>query len=331
MSHSSVEIIAEIGSVHDGSFGNAMKAIEAAALCGASVVKFQTHIAEAETLPDAPMPPYFKGEPRLEYFRRTAFTLEQWRELAQHCNQQGVKFLSSPFAIEAVDLLEDVGASVYKIPSGEVSNLPLLEKVRDTGKPVYLSSGMSSWSEVDLAVEVLKNNDLVVMQCTSAYPCPPEKVGLNVMQDMANRYGKPVGYSDHTLGITACISAVTLGAVAVEKHFTFSKLMYGSDAKHSMEPDEFKVFCGCIREAETILNHPVNKDDLSHYQDMKNIFEKSVISSRPLVSGTVITLNDLSFKKPGDGIRAADYSNVIGKRIVNDIPENHKISWDDIA
>lgn len=138
-----ITIIAEIGSVHDGSLGNALKAVEAAAACGADVVKFQTHIAEAETLADAPMPSYFKGEPRMVYFRRTAFSLPQWKQIAQHCVEHGVHFLSSPFSLEALDLLEEVGIEHYKIPSGETSNLPLLERVAATGKKVYLSSGMS--------------------------------------------------------------------------------------------------------------------------------------------------------------------------------------------
>lgn len=325
-------IIAEIGSVHDGSFGNAMKAIEAAAVCGADVVKFQTHMAEAETLPNAPMPLYFKGEPRLEYFRRTAFSLSQWKEISTHCAAQGVGFLSSPFALEAVDLLEEVGVQAYKIPSGEVSNLPLLEKVADTGKLVYLSSGMSNWAELDAAVEVLlKGGPLVIMQCSSAYPCPPERVGLNVMQAMAGRYGIPVGFSDHTLGMAACVSAAALGAVVVEKHFTFSKLMYGSDAIHSMEPAEFKQFCANVREAATIAAHPVDKDDLRGYQEMKNIFEKSIVAARALRAGTTLSHADLAFKKPGDGIGAASYTALIGKRLLLDVPPNYKFSWEDMS
>lgn len=325
-------IIAETGSVHDGSFGNAMKAIEAAAACGADVVKFQTHIAEAETLPNAPMPSYFKGEPRLEYFRRTAFSLQQWKEIAAHCEAQGVGFLSSPFALEAVDLLEEVGIELYKIPSGEVSNIPLLEKVAATGKPVYLSSGMSSWAELDAAVEVLgKGGPLVVMQCSSAYPCPAERVGLNVMQSMAARYGLPVGFSDHTLGMAACVSAAALGAVVVEKHFTFSRLMYGSDARHSMEPAEFKEFCATVREAANIFAHPVDKDDLTAYHDMKSIFEKSIVSAHPLRAGVVLTYADLAFKKPGDGIGAAHYAELIGKRVLHDMPANHKFNWENLT
>lgn len=332
MDKKQLTIIAEIGSVHDGSFGNAMKAIEAAAASGADVVKFQTHMAEAETLPNAPMPSYFKGEPRLEYFRRTAFSLPQWKEIATHCAAQGVGFLSSPFSLEAVDLLEEVGVQAYKIPSGEVSNLPLLEKVAGTGKLVYLSSGMSNWAELDAAVAVLrKGGPLVVMQCSSAYPCPPERVGLNVMQAMAGRYGIPVGFSDHTLGMAACVSAAALGAVVVEKHFTFSKLMYGSDARHSMEPAEFKQFCATVREAATIAAHPVDKDDLSDYQEMKNIFEKSIVAARAVRTGTALTHADLAFKKPGDGIGAARYAELIGKRLLRDVPPNHKFSWEDLS
>src|SRR5687767_13471245 len=151
-----MRIIAEIGSVHDGSFGNALRLIDAAAEAGADAVKFQTHIAEAESLPNAPAPSYFSDEPRMAYFRRTGFTPDQWSRLARHAESAGVTFLSSPFSIEAVDLLEAVGMSAYKVPSGEVTNLPLLERIAKTGKPALLSSGMSDWGELDAAVAILK-------------------------------------------------------------------------------------------------------------------------------------------------------------------------------
>ena len=172
-----IRIIAEIGSVHDGSFGGACKLIEAAAACGADAVKFQTHIAEAESLPNAPSPAYFNAEPRLAYFKRTGFTPEQWRKLAECAKSVGIIFLSSPFSLEAVDLLETIDMPVYKIPSGEVTNIPLLERVAQTGKPVLLSSGMSDWKELDAAVRIFKDKvPLTVLQCSSAYPCPPERV-----------------------------------------------------------------------------------------------------------------------------------------------------------
>ncbi len=324
-------IIAEIGSVHDGSFGNALKAVEAAAACGADIVKFQTHIAEAETLADAPTPSYFKGEPRIDYFRRTAFSLEQWKRIAKHCVENRVQFLSSPFSLEAVDLLEAVGVESYKIPSGEVSNTPLLERVAATGKAVFLSSGMSNWAELDQAVAVLnRGGPLTIMQCSSAYPCPPERVGLNVMLQMRERYGIPVGFSDHTLGQAACISAVALGASVVEKHFTFSRMMYGSDAKHSMEPAEFKAFCENVKEAALIRTHPVDKDDLGDYLEMKRIFEKSVVTARAVAAGQSLQAEDLAFKKPGDGIPASRHQELLGRLVRHSLAPDHKLSWQDL-
>lgn len=325
-------IIAEIGSVHDGSFGNAKKLIEAAAAAGADVVKFQTHIAEAETLPNAPTPAYFKAEPRMEYFRRTGFTLPQWKELKAHAKELGVGFLSSPFSEAAVDLLEQVGVDSYKIPSGEVSNIPMLERVAATGKPCYLSSGMSDWTELDAAVAALRpGGPLVVMQCSSAYPCPPERVGLNVIPEMAARWSLPVGFSDHTLGPTAAIAAVAMGAVAVEKHFTFSRLMYGSDAANSMEPTDFKAMVQWLREAAAMRDSRVDKSDVTPYRDMKRIFEKSVVTAGPIAKGQPVERAHLAFKKPGDGIPAARWHEVTGRRAVRDLPADHKLSFEDLA
>lgn len=310
-------IIAEVGSVHDGSFGNAKKLIELAAKCGATAVKFQTHIASAETLKNAPMPNYFKGEDRYSYFNRTGFSKEQWLALAKHAKENNIKFLSSPFSIEAVDLLEDIGVSIYKIPSGEVTNIPMLEHIANTGKMVLLSSGMSSWQELDLAVKTLtKNNkNVVLMQCSSVYPCPTEQVGLNVMLEMKKKYNLPVGFSDHTLGSAASVAAAALGAVAIEKHITFSKDMYGSDAKHSMEPDEFKKLCKDLREVWNIIDNPVDKTDIIKYKQMKTIFEKSIVAKQSLQKGTIIEKNHFAFKKPGDGIRADRYKEFIGKTL----------------
>jgi len=324
-------IIAEVGSVHDGSFGNACKLIDAAAQAGADTVKFQTHLADAETLRDAPQPSYFKAEPRFEYFQRTGFSLERWKSLAAHARSCGVQFLSSPFSEEAVDLLEEVGVTNYKVPSGEVSNIPLLERLAAVGKPVLLSSGMSNWEELDAAVAVLKGRvELAVMQCTSMYPCTPERVGLNVIAEMRARYGVAVGYSDHTLGPAAAIAAAALGATVIEKHFTFSKLMYGSDAKNSMEPVEFTALCRDLRDTWTMIGHPVDKADVEPYREMKRIFEKSVVTSQALVAGAVLSRAALAFKKPGDGIPAARYAKLLGRKLRRDVPVNYKLSEDDL-
>ena len=325
-------IIAEIGSVHDGSFGNACKLIEAAATAGADAVKFQTHIAGAETLRDAPMPAYFKGEARFEYFERTGFSLEQWTALKHVCHENSATFLSSPFSLEAVDLLENIGVDAYKVPSGEVTNIPLMKRVAETGKPTLLSSGMSDWAELDAAMSALSHGgQLTIMQCTSAYPCPLEQAGLNVIGEMRERYGVGVGYSDHTSGFAAGVAAATLGASIIEKHFTFSRLMYGSDAANSMEPGEFAIFCEAVREAWAMAAAPVDKNDVTPYRDMKRIFEKSVVAARPIVAGSILTPDDLAFKKPGDGIPAAGYETVIGKTVKADLPADHKFVEDDFA
>jgi len=325
-------VIAEVGSVHDGSFGNARSLIDAAAASGADAVKFQTHIAEAETLRDAPAPPYFRGEPRFEYFERTAFTPEQWKAIREHCTEQGVEFLSSPFSIEAVELLEKVGVGRYKIGSGEVTNIPLLEVVARTGRPILLSSGMSTWAELDEAVEVIRRHHdrLTLLQCTSEYPCPAEEVGLNVMLEMRDRYDLDVGLSDHTLSNYAAFAAVALGARVVEKHFTFSRLMYGSDARHSLEPSELEDLVRGVRAIEATLAHPVDKDVVAaRLRPMKDIFEKSVVAVVDIPAGTVIDETMLAVKKPGTGIPARRLGEVAGRRASRFIQMDTLLKEDD--
>ena len=325
-------LIAEIGSVHDGSIGNAEKLIHLAAKCGATAVKFQTHIASAETTALAPSPVYFNLEDRMSYFERTSFSIEEWRRLKQTAESVGLVFLSSPFSIDAVELLEDIGVSIYKIPSGEVTNIPMLEKIASLGKPVLLSSGMSDWRELDTAVSIFHPRcDLTLMQCSSAYPCHPRQVGLNVMLEMSERYGTAVGLSDHTLGYSAAIAAATLGASVIEKHFTFSKEMYGSDAQHSMEPQEFSFLSQAVQETWEIMDSPVDKDELSPYKEMKKIFEKSIVSSRDLSIGETLCYEHLKFKKPGTGISAADYRQIIGRKLSRPKRVDELINWEDLS
>lgn len=330
MHFNKVKVIAEIGNTHEGSLGLAKQFIRAAAQCGVDAVKLQTHIFEAESLLSAPNPSYFKDETRKEYFERTAFDLGQYKILKKFAEEEcGVEFLSSPFSIEAVDLLFDVGISTYKIPSGEVSNIPMLEHISKTGKGVILSSGMSSWKELDAAVEIFEgNNDFVVLQCTSEYPCKPENAGLNIMQEIQERYKCKVGFSDHTLGIGVPIVAVAMGAVLVEKHFTLSKMMYGSDAKNSTEPGEFRMLVDNIRAAELAMSVKIDKDLIvEKLGDMKHVFEKSIVSARSLRAGHIVTFEDMAFKKPGDGIPAAQYRNLIGKVLTDDIDADVKFDY----
>lgn len=326
-------IIAEIGNTHEGSVGLAKQFIKAAAECGVDAVKFQTHIFEAESLQNAPNPPYFKDETRKDYFERTAFNLDQYKLLKEYAEKEcGVHFFSSPFSIEAVDLLLNAGIKTFKIPSGEVSNIPMLEYLAEKADWVILSSGMSSWDELDLAVSVLKSKcNLTVLQCTSEYPCLPENSGLNVMREIKERYGVEVGFSDHTIGIGVPVAAVVLGATVVEKHFTLSKLMYGSDAKNSTEPYEFKNLVTEIRAIELALNSNIDKNEkVKSLMDMKYIFEKSVVTARNLEAGHIIKLEDLCFKKPGNGIPAGDYKKVIGTITKSVIFKDTKLSFEDI-
>ena len=322
-------LIAEIGSVHDGSFGNALNLIDLAAYCGATAVKFQTHISSAETTLDAPSPSYFSAESRYDYFNRTSFSKTQLDELKKKCVDCNVKFISSPFSIEAVNLLVEVGVDYLKIPSGEMNNLPMLEHISSKEIPVILSSGMSSIKELDAAVSIFKNSNskFMIMQCTSEYPCKPENVGLNVISLLKEKYKIEVGFSDHTIGFAAPFAAAAFGAKVIEKHFTFSKHMYGSDAKHSMEPNDFKVLSSGLFEIWKMLKNPVDKKKNKQFSEMKLIFEKSIVASRSLKKGTVIKLEDLRFKKPGDRIKAKDYRKVIGKKILKNLKKDEKLIY----
>lgn len=323
-------IIAEIGNTHEGSLGLAKQFIKVAANCGVDAVKFQTHIFEAESLPSAPNPPYFKDESRKEYFERTAFNLQQYRILKKYAEEEcGVEFFSSPFSIEAVDLLVELGVKTIKIPSGEVSNLPMLEHIsKVSDATVVLSSGMSSWKELDDAVDVFKGkkNKLIILQCTSEYPCLPQNAGLNVMLEIKDRYGYEVGFSDHTLGLGVPIAAVALGASVIEKHFTLSRLMYGSDARNSTEPEEFRLLVEGIRNAEISIQSSIDKDEkVMHLGEMKKIFEKSIVTRHDLEVGKILDLSDICFKKPGIGIPASYYKQIIGKKLRVNIKKNEMI------
>jgi N,N'-diacetyllegionaminate synthase len=324
-----VFVIAEAGMNHDGSLGNAIRLAEVAAECGADAVKFQLHDPAAETTRDAPSPPYFTHESRWEYFERTAFTDEQWRALKQACDRAGIEFLCAPFSLEALKRLEALGVARYKIGSGEVTNLELVRAAAATGKPVLLSSGMSSWAELDEAVAAAGEH-VTVLQCTSSYPTPPERVGLNLLAELRGRYGKPVGLSDHTIGPYAAFAAVGLGATTVEKHFTLSKEMYGPDAALALEPHEFEELVDGIREIEAMLAAPVDKDNLEPFAEMKQVFEKSVVSTREIPAGAVISSEMVAAKKPGTGIPARRLPEVVGRRARTDIAADAVITEGDI-
>ena len=322
-----ITIIAEIGSVHDGSLGQAKNLIKEAARCGADAVKIQTHISEEETLKDAPSPKYFKDEDSYSYFKRTSFNLTQMKELSRFSKKYNISFFSSPFSIAAVNILEKVGVKFYKIASGEVTNIPMLERISKTNKTVFLSTGMSTWHEIQNAYKHLKNkkNQVIVMQCTSLYPCRSDKVGLNIIKKIKKNFGYS-GFSDHTLTSTAAIGAVFHGVNVIEKHFTLSNKMYGSDAKFAMEPKEFSNYCSSIREAEVLFKSKVKKILTPELKKMRTIFQKSICLNKNLKKNQIIRFEDMAFKKPGHGIIASEYKKFIGKKLKKDCLKNEFLS-----
>jgi sialic acid synthase SpsE len=327
-----VKIIAEIGMNHDGSIGQAKAFFKIAASCGVDAVKIQTHIADAETLLNAPRPKYFQDESRYEYFKRTAFNANQHLELKKYAESLNIEFISSPFSIEAIDLLIGIGVDTLKVPSGEVSNLPYLEYMSKFSKKVLLSTGMSSWAEIEEAFIALNKNgtQVTILQCTSEYPCAPEKAGLNNLKLFKDKFKCNVGFSDHTLGSAAAVIAITMGATVIEKHFTASNELYGPDAKFSANPDEMKKLVLDVRAAEKIINNATDKNfACSELGDMKITFEKSIVSARVILKDKVIEEDDLCYKKPGDGISAKEYKKIIGKKCIKNIDFNQKLSWSD--
>ena len=330
----SIYIIAEIGNTHEGSVGLAKNFIKAAQESGANAVKFQVHIFEAESLLSAPNPPYFKNESRKDYFNRTSFKFNEWKALKTYAEEDcGLEFLASHFSEEAVDLLEDLNVKTYKIASGEVTNLPMLKKIANLNKSVLLSSGMSSWVELDRAISCLVENgcnDLTLLQCTSEYPCLPKDSGLNIIDDLISRYPHhKVGYSDHTLGVAIAIAAVCKGATLIEKHFTLSKKMYGSDAQFSCEPDEFKILVDAVHSVFDGINSIVDKDlKASSLSEMKKTFEKMIVAKHDLAEGLILNEGDLSFKKPMDGIPASEYNKLLGKKLKIPVNKNYPIKYE---
>ena len=332
MNKSNVFIIAELGQAHDGSLGILHSYIDAIAKTGVDAIKFQTHIADAESSQHEPFRVNFSYEDksRFDYWKRMEFSLEQWKEIKTHCTEVGLEFMSSPFSIAAVDLLEKVGVNRYKIGSGEVTNFLLLEKIISTCKPIILSSGMSSLSELDRTVSFLKsrNADFSILQCTTSYPTKPHQYGLNVIGELRNRYNIKVGYSDHSSEIGTCIAATALGAEILEFHVVFNKDIFGPDSKSSLTIDETMQLVKAARNIKTALNNPVDKNDISNFRDVKDIFEKSLSINKDMKSGEVITIDDLEAKKPrGFGISASDYLKIIGKKVKNDIARYSFINY----
>ncbi|MEC7520525.1 MAG: N-acetylneuraminate synthase family protein [Myxococcota bacterium] len=309
-------VIAEVGQAHDGSLGTAHAFIDAVADAGAHAVKFQTHIAAAESTPDEPWRVKFSPQDatRYEYWRRMEFTDAQWAGLKTHADERGLIFLSSAFSFQAFELLEKLGTPAWKVASGEVSNLPLLERMIATRKPLLCSTGMSPWEELDRVAELAKGVPLTFFQCTSAYPCPPEQLGLNVLGELERRYGCAVGLSDHSGAIHAGLGAVALGADVLEVHVTLSKQAFGPDVPSSITFPELKQLVDGAAFLSRAVRSPVSKDaQAAELSEMRRLFTKSIVAARPIARGAVFTEDDLDYRKPGTGVPARRYQELMGR------------------
>ena len=328
-------IVAEVAQAHDGSLGMAHAFIDAVARAGADAVKFQTHLAAAESSPAEPWRVKFSYQDatRFEYWKRMEFSEAQWLGLKKHARELGLKFLSSPFSVEAVDLLARVGVAAWKVASGEFNNTPMLERMLKTNLPILLSTGMSRMAEIEAAVERIRPRapSLTIMQCTSEYPCPPEKIGLNMLHVFRRRFGCPVGLSDHSGTIFAGLAAATLGIEVLEVHITLSREMFGPDVKASITTAELRQLADGVRFIERMRLRPVAKDDMAaELAPIRSMFSKSVAVRRALAAGETIGPEDLTLHKPGTGIAADRLPLLIGRRVRRDLAEGEFLRESDL-
>jgi len=313
-------IIGEVAQAHDGSLGMAHAYIDAIASAGADAVKFQTHIASAESTPGEQWRVKFSSqdETRYAYWKRMEFTESQWAGLKRHADERGLLFLSSPFSAEAVDLLKRIGVTAWKVASGEIRSEGMFERMAGTRLPMYLSTGMSPLSEIDAMVKKItsRNIALVLMQCTTIYPCPPESVGLNLLTLFRERYRCAVGLSDHSGTIFPGLSAATLGVSALEVHLTLSREMFGPDVSSSVTTEELKMLARGVRFIERMKANPVDKDALAAgLRPTRLLFSKSVVARMALPAGTTLELHHLAFKKPGTGVPEEEVHRVLHRKL----------------
>jgi N,N'-diacetyllegionaminate synthase len=325
-------ILAEAGVNHNGDIELAKRMIDAAAGFDADAIKFQTFRSDKLVIRTTEKAKYQmkttdSSESQFDMLKRLELNDNQHYELIRHCQKKCIKFLSTAFDLESIDLLESIRVPMHKIPSGEITNLPYLIKIARTGKPIILSTGMSSLGEVKAAVEILRQNGsgkITVLHCNTEYPTPYEDVNLNAMLTMQRELGVKVGYSDHTPGIEVPIAAVAMGAVVIEKHFTLDKNMEGPDHKASLEPDEFAAMVQAIRNIEKALGNGKKKPSPS---EIKNIViaRKSIVAQKSIKTGEKFTEDNITVKRPGNGISPMKWFEVLGTTAMKDFTEDELI------
>jgi N,N'-diacetyllegionaminate synthase len=329
-------VIAEVAQAHDGSLGLAHAFVDAIADAGADAVKFQTHIAAAESTAAESWRVRFslQDSSRYDYWRRMEFTEDQWAGLKAHAVKRGLYFLSSPFSAEALTLLRRVGVAAWKVASGELENPALLDACSEDGLPVLISTGMSTMAQIDAAVARVRGRGvpLAVLQCTSAYPCPPEQIGLNLLSTFRARYQCPVGLSDHSGSMFPGLAAATLGAALVEVHVTLSREMFGPDVTSSVTTAELRQLVQGVRFIQRVNAHPVDKDAAAdRLGPVRQLFTKSIVARRELPAGTVLAPEHLAVKKPGGGLSPSQLADVLGGRLVRNLRADEPLRREDVV
>lgn len=327
-----IYIIAEAGVNHNGNIDIAKQMIQVAKEAGADAIKFQTFISENVASKYAEKAEYQKqntncDDNQLEMIKKLELSFESFATLKEYCDIEQIEFLSTAFDFESINFLKKLDLSRWKIPSGEITNLPYLIEIAKIAKPILLSTGMSTIEEIEAAIEVLRKqgaNDITVLHCTTEYPAPLNDVNLLAMRNMRERLGTPIGYSDHTQGIEIATAAAALGAVVIEKHFTLDRNMEGPDHKASLEPNELKAMVKAIRNIEIALGSDVKTVMPSEYNN-RDIARKSIVAKINISKGDIFTADNLTVKRPGNGMSPMEWYNLIGKIAIRDFKEDEMI------
>ena len=327
----SVYIIAEAGVNHNGRFELACKLVDAAKAAGVDCIKFQTFKSKNLVSQTAQKAEYQKAttgdSSQQDMLKKLELSYDEFIALKEYCDKIGITFLSTPFDFESIDFLNSIDMPFWKIPSGEVTNLPYLLALAKTGKPVVMSTGMCEMAEIGAAIDVLKENgtkDIKLLHCNTEYPTPFEDVNLKAMQTMRDTFGLEIGYSDHTKGIEVPVAAVALGATVIEKHFTLDKNMEGPDHKASLEPDELAAMVSSIRHIEKALG---TGDKAPSPSEKKNITvaRKSIVAKKNIRAGDELTVENITVKRPGMGISPMKWFDVLGTKAIRDFTEDELI------
>lgn len=327
-----VFIIAEAGVNHNGDLELAKQLVDKAVECGVDAIKFQTFISEKVVSKHASKAEYqskntSESESQLEMVKKLEISFDDFKKLHAYCNLKGIEFLSTAFDFDSIDFLNSLGMTQWKIPSGEITNLPYLIKTAKINKPIILSTGMSTMEDIRAALQVLEENgarQITVLHCTTEYPTPYEDVNLTAMRTIHTEFGVPVGYSDHTKGIEIPIAAVVMGATVIEKHFTLDRNMEGPDHKASIEPEELKAMVRSIRNVETAIGTGEKKPAHSELKNMA-IARKSIVANRRIEKGEIFTEENLTVKRPGSGLSPMKWFEVLGKPAIRDFEEDELI------